>query len=109
MAGNEKKMASFYPNSSAKNWFHTAAEVPLKYSFSAAGADECRVTHFSCDHVVPGDHILPTVIRKGDHFEMISCKGSILLKFLLAKLIIAVLEQLAWVSINIFIINPALS
>jgi len=33
--------------------------------FIAAGANESRVTHFSCDHVVPGDHILPTVVSCG--------------------------------------------
>jgi len=33
--------------------------------FIGAGADESRIMNFSCDHVVPGDHILPLVLSQG--------------------------------------------
>jgi len=33
--------------------------------FIAAGAKESRIMHFSCDHVVPGDHLLPLVLAQG--------------------------------------------
>lgn len=33
--------------------------------FVSAGADPARVTHFSCDHVVPGENMLPLVINSG--------------------------------------------
>jgi len=33
--------------------------------FTAAGAAESRIMHFSCDHVVPGDHLLPLVLSQG--------------------------------------------
>ena len=33
--------------------------------FIGAGADPNRVVHFSCDHVVPGENVLPIVIRNG--------------------------------------------
>ena len=33
--------------------------------YLAAGAAESRIIHFSCDHVVPGDHLLPLVLSQG--------------------------------------------
>ena len=33
--------------------------------FISAGADPSRVTHFSCDHVVPGVNMLPLVLNTG--------------------------------------------
>eukprot|EP00092_Neocalanus_flemingeri_P036060 GFUD01039260.1.p1 GENE.GFUD01039260.1~~GFUD01039260.1.p1 ORF type:complete len:444 (-),score=138.63 GFUD01039260.1:215-1546(-) len=33
--------------------------------FVSAGADPSRVTHFSCDHVVPGENMLPLVMSSG--------------------------------------------
>jgi hypothetical protein len=32
---------------------------------SAAGAEESRIRHFSCDHVVPGSNLLPLVMAAG--------------------------------------------
>jgi len=33
--------------------------------FVASGADPSRITHFSCDHVVPGEHLAPLVLGSG--------------------------------------------
>jgi len=33
--------------------------------FISAGAEPSRVTHFSCDHVVPGENMLPLVLTSG--------------------------------------------
>jgi hypothetical protein len=32
---------------------------------SAAGAEESRIRHFSCNHVVPGSNLLPLVMAAG--------------------------------------------
>jgi len=33
--------------------------------FIAAGADPSRISHFSCEHVVPGEHLHPAVVTTG--------------------------------------------
>ena len=33
--------------------------------FIAAGADAARISEFSCEHVVPGNHLLPLVMCTG--------------------------------------------
>lgn len=38
--------------------------------FVSAGADPNRILHFSCDHVIPEDNLLPMVICKGTKLVM---------------------------------------
>ena len=33
--------------------------------FGAAGAPQNRIMTFSCDHIIPPDHILPLVLTRG--------------------------------------------
>lgn len=33
--------------------------------FGAAGAPQNRIMSFSCDHIIPPDHVLPLVLTRG--------------------------------------------
>ena len=33
--------------------------------FGAAGAPQSRIMTFSCDHIIPPDHVLPLVLTRG--------------------------------------------
>lgn len=90
--------------------------------FIAAGADARRISEFSCEHVVPGDHLLPVVMCTGptgvqldfsfQHRDNPKLLGKILLNvklFSLVKYPINFIMSHCWRHTKIIVLNSRMN